>query len=526
MTAPKVNAIKIFTKGGGTAFGQELPIEVKCTENYSGRVDLTLCNCFNGNTGDAGGRTSITIKNGVGQSTLRLPPHDGWEGHPAEKNKRPMVEFWLDGSIGSEDEKYSGAKIKVPTLESRQDFVFQILSNESDSPHIEIIGRDGKEVCKATIVTPYGTTSGNSVKIDTIKSTTFYTAKPATDSFSISMENKRILFGKPISMQIPISFLEKGEPLHIAHGLLNPNGFQEMALPKYGGFSNEGIKIERTLSAVQLPSYIEEEEPIIVLDVKNNRTKAVGMQQGENFISNLSEGGKRLLIETIYGDDIVPAAISIKEAKPLFKDFIKGEKFYIKTVNGKDYVIFKGWGGLRQIYKGSRYRLENSMVVSLTACKGIGAALKEGVRGSTGSWLSIVFVCSMDIVKWMQEEEGKKFFSDLLVDICSSTIKSMIGTIAGAVAMALVVLAFSGTAPILAVVAGGVLVGVFVGSALNMIDERLKITEKTKEFAKNCSKETAALYDDSIVKPVSYFLYRLEQEILNLYGINNPQLLR
>jgi hypothetical protein len=59
MGKSQVTQIKITTKPEGTSFGQELPVDAQGSENYSGRVDLTLCSKFNGQINDGNGRTSV-----------------------------------------------------------------------------------------------------------------------------------------------------------------------------------------------------------------------------------------------------------------------------------------------------------------------------------------------------------------------------------------------------------------------------------------------------------------------------------
>ena len=495
----KITSIEILPKPEGTDFGQQLPVEVKCSDKFNGRVDLRLCFKFNGSKGDAGGNTSVTIKDGLGKTGIRIPLNPDWDSHPAEKSKRPLVEFWYEGAISFEDDKFTGPKIKVPTLESRQDFVFQHITSPSDMPRLLLKGNFVKDA----------------VSISSGKLTSFHTSKPASETATLQIHDDRMLFGKPFELNLPESFFNSADPIHILHTNIDTNSGY-MNFPSAPSSSTR-VAIKQVLLKVPLANDMTVEETLTSHQLVRNEAKAAGLEQGWNTLSGLTDWGKMLLYETVYGGDIVPDAISAKECLPLLKEFFPGGKFYIKTINGIDYVIFQGYAGLRRVYTAPKYRFGNPIVANLTVAKSLGSALKSGVTWSNGTTIGFVFIGAMDIVKWLKEDEAQRVLSDLGVTIGMDALKTCLSCLSAAlIGFGISFTALAGS--VFFVVAGGLAIGIAVGIGLNWLDDRYKITEAIQEKVRQCDKSVSKSYDDLIAQPLSDFLYHFEREILTLYS--------
>ena len=375
MADGKISSIKFVIPSDGTDFGLAIPFEIHTDNIQDGtRLDLRLCNSYRNIKGDAGGNISVTVKNGIARGTCRVPLHQEWENDPLEKSKRPLVEYWYVGTIAFESKEFAGERIKVPTKETRQDFVFQHIASSSNRPRIMLKG----DCLKLPVV------------VDSTKTINFHTTKSATDTFNLHFHDDRMLYGKPFVLPLSEKLLEKGDPICVLHSQFGNGTIGDFLGVSSAPASTTFVSIKPGLKPVLLPGGMKEEDPIIVMDLKGNASVA-GLKQGKNSLGETSDWGKRILHETIYGSDVVPSAVAIKESYPLLKDFIKGGTFYIKTVKGRDYVIFKGWPALRHIYKGSRYWLDNAKVVNLAAAKGAGSAIKSAFTMSEGSALSLIF---------------------------------------------------------------------------------------------------------------------------------------
>jgi hypothetical protein len=137
--------------------------------------------------------------------------------------------------------------------------------------------------------------------------------------------------------------------------------------------------------------------------------------------------------------------------------------------NGKTYVIFKGYAGNREIFKGTRYLTNNPKVVSL----GVGP---KGIIGSAKSGFVISFVLSVGLEVFDYVIKDDYTINKLLGTLSSDLIKIGLSAIAGAAAGlavgASVTLGSVAALPLIAAVGVSVLVGI----VLEKLDSKLGIT--------------------------------------------------
>jgi hypothetical protein len=479
MSDGTISSIKFIVPPEGTDFGSEIPFEVQTQGVDEGtRIDLRLCNSYRGNKGDSGGNISVTVKDGAARGKCRVPLHQDWNNDKAEKQKRPLVKFWYSGKIGFSDKEYPGEKIKVPTKESRQDFTFQ---------HISI---DGFASMRIT-----GNCVKDAIEVHSPEQLKFHTSKSATDSFDLDILDHNDMWerfsAKPVKLSLNDHFLKSGDPISIVHANLT-----EDKLKSTNANSN-------VLTPVALAAGMKQEDPIIITTIK------YPMPDGKYNLSDMSSSSRESLYESLHLSDVVPDAVAAKEAYPFLKDFIKGEKFYIKKYKGFYYIVFKGPKALRHYLKGSRYNLENAKVALLTVARSPGAALKSSVQLSEGSTLALVFVGNMDIVEWMGTDEGEKYFSDVIVDLSSEVFKSVLSTAFGALA-GYYVKKFWGS--VFLVVSGEVGVAIIMGGILTYLDNRYHFTSQIKELGRKCDKDLEEIFGQLFVKPFSSYLYQLDKD--------------
>ena len=78
-------------------------------------------------------------------------------------------------------------------------------------------------------------------------------------------------------------------------------------------------------------------------------------------LSALAQSLNSLRTEIDIGRNLVGQADDMVK---IFKEFGWSGSSYVKTINGKDYVVFKGHAGLRNVFKGTKYLADNADVVS------------------------------------------------------------------------------------------------------------------------------------------------------------------
>jgi hypothetical protein len=199
----------------------------------------------------------------------------------------------------------------------------------------------------------------------------------------------------------------------------------------------------------------------------------------------------------------------------ILRDFGSKGKFYIKTTRGKQYVIFKGYKGLRKWYTGTRYKATNPKVVDLT----VKGALKAGLKGNGATML---IVGAVDIVDWMFDKDNEKQLSDLCVTLAMDSLKVVVSSIiaAGLTSFALLFVAgLSITAPVWIVVTGTIVIGIGSAFMLDLIDQKIGTSDYMKSKGREGESLLNELWQEDVVEPFGRMYYQLEKTIENLYFI-------
>src|SRR5690606_31909514 len=220
--------------------------------------------------------------------------------------------------------------------------------------------------------------------------------------------------------------------------------------------------------------------------------------------------------------EVVAAGGALADEKDLLTDFGFEGKFYLKNQNGKTYVIFKGHPGVRKIFHGTRYSLEKGYArfSILTIAQGPIQAAKAGLPKATrGTVVGFLFMGAENTWTWLAQDEESRFVSDLLIDIGSDAVKSVLAGVAAAALIGLGVLFMPITVPVFFVIAGTITLGIGIGLALDFFDEKTGVTDSVKKLGRKAETDMVDLWQDFISEPITEFLQRCEWEIKRGYGI-------
>ncbi len=196
--------------------------------------------------------------------------------------------------------------------------------------------------------------------------------------------------------------------------------------------------------------------------------------------------------------------------RQVLKDFGFKGKFYIKTVKGKEYVVFRGYSGLRKWYTGSRYRVTNPKVINLSAA----GKLKSGLKGNA---VTILIVGAIDIAEWILSEDEDKQFEDLCVTLGMDALKVVIGSVVTAGIAALALLFIASTTPVWLVIGGTIVLSVFVGFGLDLIDSKIGSTDYMQSKGREAGSFLEDAWQENVVEPLGRMYYKLEKSIENMY---------
>ncbi|GAB60010.1 hypothetical protein [Rheinheimera nanhaiensis] len=144
-------------------------------------------------------------------------------------------------------------------------------------------------------------------------------------------------------------------------------------------------------------------------------------------------------------------------------------RYYVQTQGGKQYIVFKGRAGFRQVLTGTRYLANNTKVMSM----GVGGqALKASAKG--GLLISVIFSVSINSLTWLFNDEFR--WTDWLATVTTDVVKGVVaGTAAYLTGAAIAGKAVAGTVAILPI-AAGLFVAVTVAVGLYLIDQHFGIT--------------------------------------------------
>jgi hypothetical protein len=178
-----------------------------------------------------------------------------------------------------------------------------------------------------------------------------------------------------------------------------------------------------------------------------------------------------------------------------------------KVINGRQYIAFSGYSGLRTIFPGTLYSVNHRKIVTMA----IGAlGIKKMVK--SGGILTICLTVPLTILELFLKDQAtlSAIAGTLATDILKIGASALIGAIAGLAAGAITTVAI---VPI-AVAIG---VGTYVGHKLDKQDERYGITEKLITALEGMGDEM-----DKIAGQAGSALYRGTEGFLRSQGIRLP----
>ncbi len=148
-----------------------------------------------------------------------------------------------------------------------------------------------------------------------------------------------------------------------------------------------------------------------------------------------------------------------------------------KVINGRQYIAFSGYPGLRTMFPGTIYSAKNRKIITMA----IGAlGIKNMVK--SGGILTICITVPLTILESFLKDHSSvyKLAGNLASDLVKIGISAVIGGIAG--------VALGGfTTFAIAPIGLAILISVGTGWLLNRLDDKYQVTEKLSELLKNMS---------------------------------------
>lgn len=253
----------------------------------------------------------------------------------------------------------------------------------------------------------------------------------------------------------------------------------------------------------------------------------------EDFVSAILAVHDKLSAASLRSVDLATVTgtmLDVGAGRTLLSELGLKGSYYTKMVNGKTYVVLRGYAQLRNILNGTRYLARNPQMLTF----GLGPeAIKAAAK--TNGLIMIVCYVALDIAQFILSDEMlyRELFANLIVDVA-------IGAAAIA-AGALAAIAFAGVStiaiPVAAVVGGAIAVGLIVSSGLAQVAGALQLKERlasalgwTYEAIRKGIKRTGEVIHNAhqtvrqkieqMDRGLGRFHYDLEREIIHRFYPN------
>lgn len=168
-----------------------------------------------------------------------------------------------------------------------------------------------------------------------------------------------------------------------------------------------------------------------------------------------------------WGANYAAATLDTATAVKMTSDLGVIGKVVLKSVNNKQYVIFKGRAGTRSIFTGTRYLATNPKVVDMAIGRiGTNRAILSGAR------LTIFLVVPLNIVNHILSDQQtmSQLIGNTATDLVKVGVSTALAALGAATAAALTTLA---AGPLVVAIA----VGVASALALDALDKQFGLTD-------------------------------------------------
>ena len=152
-------------------------------------------------------------------------------------------------------------------------------------------------------------------------------------------------------------------------------------------------------------------------------------------------------------------------------------RFIIRNIGNSTGLFFMGFIGARSNFNPSNFMRHSRSILTmrLPAEEMFDFNPKAAVKGSV---VGLIVGAGLELQKWLSAEENQKDVTDLLANLTSMVVKTVIGTW---VTVLLVSLIASG-GPVGVIIAVGLVVGIAVGMLIDAFDDYIDLTGKVRDF--------------------------------------------
>jgi hypothetical protein len=195
----------------------------------------------------------------------------------------------------------------------------------------------------------------------------------------------------------------------------------------------------------------------------------------EDLARTLIDANKFLETNTLGALDvpgIIPLLRDVRSGAELLRELGLNGSYYTKEINGRTYVILRGYAGLRKVLSASRYLPTNPKVIAYGLTRAAAAA-----EGALNVIITIVVLVPMEILRHiMNEQTLSQTFGNILSGI-------MVSALAGAMTLGIISLGTLALSAVIAVPASVIVGGtIIVGAIINIALDQLGVKSAISGF--------------------------------------------
>lgn len=158
---------------------------------------------------------------------------------------------------------------------------------------------------------------------------------------------------------------------------------------------------------------------------------------------------------------IIPLLRDARSGSDLLRELGLNGRYYTKQVNGRTYVILRGYAGLRKVLSASRYLTTNPKVIAYGMTPAAQAA-----GGAVNVIITFVVLVPMEIISYLMDQQT---LSQTFGEILSG---AMVAALAGAITFGIASALALTTLPAVVIVGGTIIVGLLVNVGLQLLGVR------------------------------------------------------
>ncbi|MCK4608077.1 MAG: hypothetical protein KAT71_01235, partial [Gammaproteobacteria bacterium] len=183
--------------------------------------------------------------------------------------------------------------------------------------------------------------------------------------------------------------------------------------------------------------------------------------------------------------DLGAIAFNNNKRKLFLSTLMHGRSYYLKQIEGKWHIIFKGKAGTRKFLTATHYPIEHPKMALVAKYVDARVLVNEGIVTNDlakDSIIGVILIAPLDVLKYYEDKDKHKELSDLFVKIEMDYAKYFVAKLITLAIVAASLAIAKITIPLYVIAAAGIAIDFGVVFGLDWLDEHVTHTTKKLEL--------------------------------------------